>query len=437
MRTGNVWVALALVASVGMAACGGGQDDAGKQGPAGAGQAKGGPGGPGGPMAGGQPPMTVELVKVGRASLEAYVEVVGSLVGAATVDVVPRAQGRLQSINVRIGDPVSRGQVLAKVEDQEIREQLRQSDASYEVARATIRQREADLSFAKTNLDRNKSLFDRQLLPRQSLDDAEARYQASQAQLDLAQAQLQAASSRREELRINLANTTVNSPVTGFVAKRLVDPGAFVTQNVQLLSVVDISIVRLVVNLVERDLRKVSVGAGASVTVDAYPGETFAGRVARVAPVLDPATRTAEMEVEIPNAKGRLKPGMYARVRLISANKENALVVPKSALVTSQGRRGVFLVVKGQAVFRGVEFGLEEADRIEVTDGLKEGDEVVTTGATGLRDGARVLLAGAGRGPGGGGGGRGPGAGQPGQAPRAGGPAAPGAGAPKAPAAGQ
>lgn len=388
-------------------------------------------------MAGGQPPMTVELVKVGRASLEAYVEVVGSLVGAATVDVVPRAQGRLQSINVRIGDPVSRGQVLAKVEDQEIREQLRQSDASYEVARATIRQREADLSFAKTNLDRNKSLFDRQLLPRQSLDDAEARYQASQAQLDLAQAQLQAASSRREELRINLANTTVNSPVTGFVAKRLVDPGAFVTQNVQLLSVVDISIVRLVVNLVERDLRKVSVGAGASVTVDAYPGETFAGRVARVAPVLDPATRTAEMEVEIPNAKGRLKPGMYARVRLISANKENALVVPKSALVTSQGRRGVFLVVKGQAVFRGVEFGLEEADRIEVTDGLKEGDEVVTTGATGLRDGARVLLAGAGRGPGGGGGGRGPGAGQPGQAPRAGGPAAPGAGAPKAPAAGQ
>jgi RND family efflux transporter MFP subunit len=430
-------VALALVASVGMAACGGGQDDAGKQGPAGAGQAKGGPGGPGGPMAGGQPPMTVELVKVGRASLEAYVEVVGSLVGAATVDVVPRAQGRLQSINVRIGDPVSRGQVLAKVEDQEIREQLRQSDASYEVARATIRQREADLSFAKTNLDRNKSLFDRQLLPRQSLDDAEARYQASQAQLDLAQAQLQAASSRREELRINLANTTVNSPVTGFVAKRLVDPGAFVTQNVQLLSVVDISIVRLVVNLVERDLRKVSVGAGASVTVDAYPGETFAGRVARVAPVLDPATRTAEMEVEIPNAKGRLKPGMYARVRLISANKENALVVPKSALVTSQGRRGVFLVVKGQAVFRGVEFGLEEADRIEVTDGLKEGDEVVTTGATGLRDGARVLLAGAGRGPGGGGGGRGPGAGQPGQAPRAGGPAAPGAGAPKAPAAGQ
>ncbi len=147
-------------------------------------------------------------------------------------------------------------------------------------------------------------------------------------------------------------------------------------------------------NLVERDLRKVSVGAGAAVSVDAYPGETFSGRVARVAPVLDPATRTAEMEIEVPNPTGRLKPGMYARVRLISANKDNALVVPKSAMVDAQGRRGVYMVQKGQAVFRAVSLGLEEPDRIEVTDGLKEGDEVVTTGASALRDGAKVLLAG-------------------------------------------
>ncbi len=347
----------------------------------------------GGPGAFAQPPMTVELTRASRSPVQEYVEVVGSLVGAATVDVVPRAQGRLQQISVRIGDPVRQGQTLAKVEDQELREQLRQSEASYEVARATIRQREADLSFARTNLDRNRSLFDRQLLPRQSLDDAEARFQASQAQLDLAQAQLQAASSRRDELRINLANTTVSSPVTGFVARRLVDPGAFVNQNVTVLSVVDISTVRLVVNLVERDLRKVSVGAGASVAVDAYPGEQFEGRVARVAPVLDPATRTAEMEIEIPNASGRLKPGMYARVRLVSDMKPDALVVPKSAIVDTQGRKGVFMVQNDQAVFRAVSLGLEEPDRVEVTDGLQEGDAVVTTGASALRDGARVLVA--------------------------------------------
>ena len=387
MRKWMIAVALVVAAGAGYFALGrGGSEDA-EQG----GAKKGGPGG-----AFAQPPMTVELTKAGRAPLQEYVEVVGSLVGAATVDVVPRAQGRLQSIDVRIGDAVARGQVLAKVEDQELREQLRQADASFEVARATIRQREADLSFARTNLDRNKSLFDRQLLPRQSLDDAEARFQAAQAQLDLARAQLQQASSRRDELQINLGNTTVNSPVNGYVAKRLVDPGAYVTQSVTLLSVVDISTVRLVVNLVERDLRKVSVGAGASVSVDAYPGETFTGRVARVAPVLDPATRTAEMEVEIPNASGRLKPGMYARVRLISSRKADALVVPKAAVVDSQGRKGVFLVQNDQAVFRAVTLGLEEPNRVEVTDGLSEGEAVVTTGASALRDGARVQVAGAG-----------------------------------------
>ncbi len=394
MRKWMIGVALVVAVGAGYVAFGrGGADSAGTP----AAKAKGGA-----PGAFAQPPMTVALAEVTRASLRAYVEVVGSLVGAQTVDIVPRAQGRLQTISVRIGDPVRKGQVLAKVEDQELREQLRQADASFDVARATIRQRQADLSFAKTNLDRNKSLFDRGLLPRQSLDDAEARHQAAQAQLDLAQAQSAQASSRREELRINMANTTVLSPVTGFVAKRLVDPGAFVTQNIMLLSVVDISTVRLVVNLVERDLSKVSVGAGAAVTVDAYPGETFSGRVARVAPVLDPATRTAEMEVEIPNGAGRLKPGMYARVRLISANKDDVLVVPKSALVTSQDRRGVFMVQKGQAVFRPVIVGLEEPDRVEITDGLTQGDQVVTTGASSLRDGAKVLVAGqagGGRGP--------------------------------------
>jgi RND family efflux transporter MFP subunit len=387
MRKWIIGVALVVAAGAGYVAFGRGGHEAG-----GGDAAKGGPG------AFTQPPMTVELTRVSRASMQEYVEVVGSLIGAATVDVVPRAQGRLQTLAVRIGDPVTQGQVLAKVEDQELREQLRQSDASYEVARATIRQREADLSFAKTNLDRNKSLFERSLLPRQSLDDAEARFQASQAQLDLAQAQLQAASSRRDELRINLANTTVNSPVTGFVAKRLVDPGAYVTQNVTLLSVVDISTVRLVVNLVERDLRKVTVGASGSVSVDAYPGEQFTGRVARVAPVLDPATRTAEMEVEVPNGPGRLKPGMYARVRLLSSRKADALVVPKAAVVDSQGRKGVFLVQQSQAVFRVVTVGLEEPTRIEVTNGLNDGDNVVTTGASALRDGARVLVAGSGSG---------------------------------------
>ncbi len=108
--------------------------------------------------------------------------------------------------------------------------------------------------------------------------------------------------------------------------------------------------VRLVANVVEKDLRRVLVGSAADVEVDAFPGEIFRGRVARVAPVLDPATRTAQMEVEVPNGDFRLKPGMYSRVRLTVATKAQALIVPVNAVVTIEGQRGVFKVKDGVGV---------------------------------------------------------------------------------------
>src|SRR5690606_618144 len=202
-------------------------------------------------------PLTVGMTTAVREPLQESVQVVGSLIGAATVEVVPQAPGRLLSVNVRLGDAVTRGQQIAQVDDRELREQLRQAEASHQVAQATIRQREADLSFARTNLERSRSLFERNLLPQQTLDDGEARFQSAQAQLDLAQAQLAQAASRLEELRIALANTTITTPVDGYVGRRYVDPGAFVSTNQPVVQVVDISQVRLVVNLVERDLRRV------------------------------------------------------------------------------------------------------------------------------------------------------------------------------------
>jgi membrane fusion protein (multidrug efflux system) len=135
---------------------------------------------------------------------------------------------------------------------------------------------------------------------------------------------------------------------------------------------------------------------GAKVEVDAYPGETFQGRIARVAPVLDPATRTAPIEIEIPNPDFRLKPGMYARVGITTAVKKDTLVVPVNAVADLGGRRGVFQHVNGVAIFRTVELGTEVEELIEVLGGLSEGDQVITTGARALRDGDRIQLAGAG-----------------------------------------
>lgn len=354
----------------------------------------GGPGGPGGGMGMFRPPMTVDIATVGRAPVSEYVTVVGNLIGMVTVQVVPKVGGRLESITVRLGDPVQKGRSIAKIEDYEVQQQVKQAEASYEVSAATIRQREADLKFAQTSLDRTRSLFERQLQPKQTLDDSEARHQAAVAQLDLARAQYSQAKARLDELRITLANTDVVSPVTGFVGKRFLDPGAFASQNSPIVSVVDISSVRLVVNLVEQDTKRVVSGVPGEVEVDAFPGEQFNGRVSRVAPVFDPATRTAEMEIEIPNPTLRLKPGMYARVRLRVAERADALAVPLNALVELDGRKGVFVPREDTAKFMPVETGLQDASHVEILKGLEEKATVISTGAAGLKDGDRIVLAG-------------------------------------------
>ena len=400
-------------AAAGPQAGGGGQGAAGGRGGQGGPGGFGGGGGFGGPGGGGgmpRVPMTVELGAAKRGDVAAHLTVVGNLIGLQTVDIAPRTGGRLLSVNVQLGDRVRRGQVLAKVEDREIVEQVRAAEAAQEVAKATIRQREADLNVAELNFERSKNLFSRQLLAKQALDDAESRYLAAVAQSDLSKAQLSQNDARLQELRINLQHTSVTSPVDGFVAKRTVDPGAMVNTNTAIASVVDISRLRLVVNVVERDLKLVSAGDVAAVEVDAYPGEKFSGKIARVAPVLDPATRTAQMEVEIPNGDNRLKPGMYARINLTVEDKKNTLVVPKNAVIDFENKRGVWMPNdENRAKFVPVELGIEGTDQIEILSGLNEGDKFVTTGAAAVRNNDQLLIAGQGGpgGPGGPGGGRG------------------------------
>jgi membrane fusion protein (multidrug efflux system) len=429
------------------AAGGQGQPGGGQGGPGG--QRPGGGGG-GGPMGGGgfgggfRPPITVQIGAATKGDIDASMTVVGNLIGQQTVDIVPRTGGRLVSVNVQLGDAVRRGQLLAKLEDFEIVEQVKQAEASLEVARATIRQREADLKVAELNFDRSKNLFQRQLLAKQALDDAESRYLAAEAQIDLSKAQAQQTAARLEELQINLGNTRIISPVDGFVGKRNVDPGAWVSQNAPIVSVVEISSLRLVANVVEKDLRLVNTGDSATVEVDAFPGDLFKGRIARVSPVLDPATRTATMEVEIPNRDNRLKPGMYARVLLSIEQRKGTTLVPKIAVVDFEGKRGVWIPGDDNKVqFREAKLGLEDPERVEIVEGLKPGDRIVTEGAGSLRAGDTIVLPGqnaggpAGGGQGGGDrrgpGGQGRAAGQPAGQEPATGAAAPSAGAQRPP----
>src|SRR5689334_9214900 len=375
------------------------QGPGGGQGGGRQGGAAGQPGGAG--RGGGRGQLIVELAPVVHAEVNRELAVVGNLVGDQTVSVAPKTAGRLENISVKLGDRVSRAQRIARIEDQEILEQVKQAEAALEVGKATIRQREADLELAKTNVERSRNLFQRQLLPQQTLDDAEAKYQSAQAALDLARAQNTQSQARLDELRFTLANTIITSPVNGFVSRRAVDPGAFVSANAPVVEVVDITRVRLVSNIIEKDLKQIGVGDVARVEVDAFPGENFMGRIARVSPVLDPSTRTAPMEVEIANPQYRLKPGMYARVGIVTESHPNALVVPTNAVVDVNGTRGVYLSVNNVATFHPVKIGIEGNERTEILDGVAAGDRIVSTGAAGLRNGDPIVLAGGGGGRGG------------------------------------
>jgi RND family efflux transporter MFP subunit len=357
----------------------------------GAGNAGAGRGGAGGGRGGsGRPALTVDTAAATRANVTEYITVVGNLIGQATVDVVPRVAGRLDAIQVKLGDRVSRGQMLVKIEDRELQQQVKQAEQSLEVNKATVTQRQSDLQLRKTTLARQQELFKGGLSTRQTVEDAEASFNSAVAAVDLAKAQLAQTQARIDELKITLGNTSVLSPVDGFVGRRNLDAGAFAGANTVILQVVDISTVRLVANVVERDFKRLAPGVVAQVEVDAFPGETFAGVVSRVAPVFDAATRTAPMEIEVANPGFRLKPGMYARVRLTSDEKADVLTVPRNALVDVEGRRGVFLVDGQSAKFQPVRTGLQDTERAEILEGLTEGQRVITVGALALRDGDRI-----------------------------------------------
>lgn len=345
-----------------------------------------------------RPAMTVDSVTVGRRDLVDQITVVGNLIGEQTVDVVPRANGRLESILVKMGDRVTKGQLVAKMEDRDVQEQVNQAQANLEVNKATVIQRESDLKVAQTTLDRTQAAFEHGLMAKQNLEDTQARYNSALAQVSVAKSQVMQTQARIDELKITLSNTSIISPVDGFVGKRNLDPGAFAGANTPILSVVDLSNVRLVANLVEKDFKRVEPGVVAKVEVDAFPGETFAGRVSRVAPVFDPATRTAAMEIEVPNPGYRLKPGMYARVQLTAERRANSLAVPRAAIIDIEGQRGVYVIDgSSTARFKAIRTGLQDGEFVEILDGLGEGDRVVTTGALALRDGDKVALSSTGR----------------------------------------
>jgi RND family efflux transporter MFP subunit len=351
----------------------------------------------------------VDTAIASEGSLEDKVSLVGSLRPIAEVQVMSKIAGRVEKVLVDVGDSVQAGQLMAQVEDREIQQQIQEAEASLSVTRASIRGREAELANVIRQVKRFRELHEQNLIARQDLDDLITKQQSAEAQLELGKAQANQAEANVNQFKINLENTRSNAPMDGFVAKRNIHPGALVAINTPIVNLVDLRTLRMVINVVERDIVRVNKGVSAEVSVDAFPGRTFAGKVLRVSPVMDPSTRTGEVEIHVSNPGNLLRAEMFARVTLDLGTNRRGILVPREALVYKGDQSGVFTLEGTVARFRPVEPGLTQQASVEIVQGLKLGEKVVAMGASLLKDGDQVRLKGEGPPPGRGGRSGGPG----------------------------
>lgn len=273
-------------------------------------------------------------------------------------NIAPQQPNRIKTIAVHEGDAVTRGQLLVTMDD-----------ASAEQLRINLEQIEREYNRAV------------------QLKEIGA---GTQQAVDQYAAQLAAA--RRQYANV-LENTRLVSPITGVVTARNYDPGDM-TGQLPVLTVGQLTPqVKVAINVSESDLAQVHNGMGVDINFDAYPGETFSGRVSRIHPTVDPASRTFRVEVAVPNANGRIKPGMFGRVALSFGTMRN-VVVPDRAVVkqTGSGNRYVYTYSNGTVSFRRVETGQRLDNAYELLGGINDGDTVVITGQSRLADGVAAEI---------------------------------------------
>ncbi len=318
-------------------------------------------GGPGG----GRPAaaVPVEVAKVERRSISSFIETNGTLEAENEVDLVARVTAPVVDLKVEEGMQVDKGQILARLDDSELR-------ARAEISRATLE--EAEQVFGRA-----VSLKENQLISPEEYDQVVTRLETARAQ--------------SESDRIQLGYTEIRAPFAGLVVTRYIHYAEQVNTGMPLFRISDFTPLLCPIQIPERDIPKVQVGQQAYLTLEAWPEERFPARVLRVRPVVDSATGTVRVTLEV-ETRGRLRPGMFARVFVQTETRSDALVVPRSALSLESIGDTVFVAAGDTASRRDVQLGFKEGDSVEVLSGVSEGERIVVIGQDGLSDGTPIQI---------------------------------------------
>ena len=293
-----------------------------------------------------------------------------------------------QTRNIQAGDTVARGTVLARVREADYIEKVNQARASLAEAAASLRREKLDY-------DRSNALFQTKSLAKADLDRSKSNYDTAEARVSGAKSQLDAA-------RIALDDTALVAPMNALVLSRTVEEGTLVSAGTQAFTVADLSSVKAVFGVPDVVVRQIAIGQPLSVSVEAIPGQRFAGRITSIAPSAEQKSRVFDVEVSIPNADGRLRSGMIASVetpRVANVAPTADPAVPLTAIVKAPGESAGYavFVLEGagetaRARIRAVKLGDVVGNRIAVTSGLNAGERVVVTGATIVADGDHVRV---------------------------------------------
>ncbi|MFQ5548507.1 MAG: efflux RND transporter periplasmic adaptor subunit [Woeseia sp.] len=310
------------------------------------------------------PAIPVETSSPTRGDIYAMYSGTAPIEAFAEADVVAKVAGEVREILVEEGDDVKSGQVLARLDGDRLRFELMQA--------------EANLRKAQRDYQRNIDLKEKSLISAGDFEKIKYEMQALEATYNLA--------------RLELSYTEIRAPIDGVVAERFVKIGNTIAVNAITFHVASLEPLIAYLHVPEREYRRIGPGQTAVIRIDALQGHEFQADVARISPVVDPATGTFKITVEVSDPSRHLKPGMFGRVSIVYDMHAEALQIPRSAIIDEAGETAVFIVEDDKAVRRPITTGYSNNGRIEILDGLTGNEKIVVVGQAGLKDGSKVSI---------------------------------------------
>jgi len=308
--------------------------------------------------------LAVEASKVEIGEVIDDIRAVGNLQPNESVVIAPEIAGRIASIAFSEGAKIKEGDVLVELDPV--------------ILRADLDKARSDLTLASANRLRAETLAERGSGTNRARDEANASYRAAQVSLALAEARL--------------SKSTLVAPFSGVVGLRAVSPGAFVAPGQRIVELVQVDPLKVDFRVPENNAPKVRVGQTVLITSDAAPDASYEGKIYAIDPLVDVNGRAIRLRANVPNPEGKLSPGFFARLRVVTERRADAIIVPESAIFPLGGRTLVYKVVGGKAVQQDVVIGQRMPGRVEIRQGLTKDDVVVTSGQQRLREGVAVRI---------------------------------------------